>query len=594
MKTMHIIRTISVLAVSLLALLLSGCSKEETAGPAEVQQGVVFEFSRHKVYQNAIDAMDDIAAVKITLRKDGEKILLPTIRVAGNEDLVTSEPYALEAGQYEIVSYEAYAENASLLLQVDVLENNTFEVRENEVTHMPVPLTVKIVYYPSNYLMNIFKGFCLEVWGDNPERWPWDMNENIADWDYLEFEEDDYGNKLALIGLNFSGSRPVYDENGILVKTEPSPFLEMDHIPECINRIVTLSQITLIDLPNLKSLPEGIPELRYLEHMLISNCSSLESLPDDLGDCPLLSEVTIVDTPLKTLPESFSRLSQMYSLTLRNTALSSVGFKLSDMPSLVKLDLSYNAITELPDDFFAGSTALREVRLDGMHLTQYPSSISSSETLTTLMLRDCGLTEIPEPVRRAAMVGLSLDDNALTEIPAAHLATMPRLEQLMASGNPLSGTPTIAHEGLIHIDLSRCGLTAMPDVSGCPALLSLQLDDNDFTTIPTIDFSSNPLLSKLSMAGCGELTSLPSDFGFAADAEGHPTAFSALFVQDCPQLQWTTPASWGAIEEIKRLLDDIFLQDADAESRAEIPTFDYIRVCRIGSPGVQFSATYTR
>ncbi len=594
MKNLNITRIIALLTLSFLAAAFTGCSKEETEGPATVDQGVVFEFSRHKVYQNAIEEMDDIAAVKITLRKNGEKIVLPTIRVSGNADIVTSEPYALDPGEYEIVSYEAYAANASLLLQVDVLENNTFEVRADELTHMPVPLNVKIVYYPSNYLMNIFKGFCIEVWGDNPELWPWDMNANIADWDYLEFEEDDYGNKLALIGLNFSGSLPVYDENGILVEMKPSPFLEMDHLPECINRIVTLSQITLINLPNLKSLPEGIPELRYLEHMLISNCGSLESLPEDLGDCPLLSELTIVDTPVKALPESFGRLSKMYSLTLNNTQIGSLGFKLADMPSLAKLDLGYNPITELPDDFFAGNTVLREARLDGLHLAQFPSSIKENPSLTTLMLRDCGLTEIPQAVCEAQMVGLSLDDNAFTSLPAGQLAQMPRLEQLMASGNPLGSAPAIAHDKLIHIDLSRCGLTQMPDVSGCPELLSLQLDENAFTTISAIDFSANTKLSKLSMAGCQSLVSLPDDFGFAADESGKPAAFSALFVQECPQLKWTTPASWGPIEEIKRLADGNLPATVGTQTRAEIPTFDYVRVCRIGSPGVTFSETFSR
>ena len=139
-----------------------------------------------------------------------------------------------------------------------------------------------------------------------------------------------------------------------------------------------------------------------------------------------------------------------------------------------------------------------------------------------------------------------------------------------------------------------CEKEAMPDVSSCPELLSLQLDENDFTSLSTIDFSANTKLSKLSMAGCDKLTSLPGDFGFASNADGKPTAFSALFVQECPQLQWTTPVSWGPIEEIKRLAVSSLSSDADVQSRAEIPTFDYVRVCRLGSPGVKFAETLTR
>ena len=114
-------KTIMAFVASLAAasLMLGGCT-EEKAGAPEVDEGVVFEFSMHKVYEMDIDAIDEIAAVKITLVRDGERIELPTMNVSGSAEFVQTEPCPLSPGEYRFVNYKAYAADASFMFEVDV------------------------------------------------------------------------------------------------------------------------------------------------------------------------------------------------------------------------------------------------------------------------------------------------------------------------------------------------------------------------------------------------------------------------------------------------------------------------------------------
>ena len=93
-------KTIMAFVASLAAasLMLGGCT-EEKAGAPEVDEGVVFEFSMHKVYEMDIDAIDEIAAVKITLVRDGERIELPTMNVSGSAEFLSGS-----LGSYDDIS----------------------------------------------------------------------------------------------------------------------------------------------------------------------------------------------------------------------------------------------------------------------------------------------------------------------------------------------------------------------------------------------------------------------------------------------------------------------------------------------------------
>lgn len=593
--------TIIALALSLTAAVVafSGCTKEGEGPDAEVTEGVVFEFSMHKVYELNLDSIDEIAAVKITLVKDGEKIVLPTMTVSGDAEFVQTEPYALEPGEYRMTNYKAYADDASFIFEADVDDDNVFVVSADEITHFPIPIAVKILNFPTNYLKNIFSGFCQEVWGDDESLWPWDFDDDIANWDYLEFEYDDYGNPTALVGLTFVGSYTVLNEDQTVEIRKETPFLTMTKIPDCINRIETLSNITILDLPNLKELPKDIYRLRYFDGLIIQN-AGIEHFPEGFFETEEMATLVITDTPLKELPKDVENFEKLTSLVIRNTDITSIDINMSKLPVLGHVDFSHNeSLTSINDNIFEGS-AVNNLTLAGdAALASIPSSIASSTTLRGLDLSGCGLTSFPDAAKNKYLMSLYLDDNGLTSV--IPLDGFPQIETLTMNGNPLSGTPSVSSSTLKMLELSGCGLTAMPDVSKCPELGILYLNDNAYTSISEIDFAtSNQKLKMLSLAGNAGLVSLPSEASFKIKMaeDGSVETFSALNLNDCPALKWTVPASWKPYD-LPKLWDQdnpeyakVGEEDA-ASTKAAFDPAEWnwkgrVGIWRYGSSGVTF------
>lgn len=574
------------------AFMLGGCTEEKISSP-EVNEGVVFEFSMHKVYEMNIDAMDEIAAVKVTLVKDGEKIELPSMNVSGNAELVQTEPCHLEPGEYRLVNYKAYAADASFLFEADVDEENIFSVTAGEITHFPIPVSVKILNFPDNYLKNIFSGFCQEVWGDDESLWPWDFDDDIANWDYVEFEYDDYGNPTALVGLTFCGTHTILHEDGT-VETEETPFLTMTKIPDCINRIETLYHITVTDLPGLKELPAGLDKLRYLDAILLQN-TGVEYLPQELFDAGEVFSIIVTDSPLKELSPDISKLEKLNNLVIRNTDITTIDVSLGALPELAYVDFSNNAsLTSINDDIFSGSSSLNYLSLAAdPSLASVPSSVKDVNIDSFgLDLSGNGLTSLPENACHPGMTSLYLQDNALTSVP--DLSGFTKIETLMMDGNPLSGSPAVSSGSLVMLGLSRCGLTQMPDVGGCPELSVLELNENAFTGISSIDFAtSNVKMRRLSLSGNTSLAYMPSpeNFRLATGSDGRVSSFAALYLDSCPQLQWTVPASWDPYD-----LPEPWYSEDDAPAQAEVSTkadipdayAGRVGIYRKGSSGVSF------
>ena len=69
----------------LCATIFVGCSDDDNDGVTPLPEGqgeVTFKFVRNKVY--TISTLEDMARLKVTLEKDGQKVTLPTIDLIGD------------------------------------------------------------------------------------------------------------------------------------------------------------------------------------------------------------------------------------------------------------------------------------------------------------------------------------------------------------------------------------------------------------------------------------------------------------------------------------------------------------------------------
>src|SRR5262249_45578870 len=101
----------------------------------------------------------------------------------------------------------------------------------------------------------------------------------------------------------------------------------------------------------LTEIPSWISGLQQLE-VLVINANPIRTLPDSLGDLPVLRELHLGSgyggMPLRQLPPCLRRLTRLTLLSANDCELESLPDWVSDIPLLSELYLSRNRLADLP------------------------------------------------------------------------------------------------------------------------------------------------------------------------------------------------------------------------------------------------------
>eukprot|EP00198_Chlamydomonas_reinhardtii_P010055 XP_001699392.1 predicted protein [Chlamydomonas reinhardtii] len=302
---------------------------------------------------------------------------------------------------------------------------------------------------------------------------------------------------------------------------------------------------------DIESLADGVTP----QHLGVLNLSfnRLASLPAALGAAPVLQQMYLANNRLADLPRTFACLpmvdlflsenefekvpvavlgmSQLAKLSMACCRLAEgvgemrrlEGLQLEGCPlppteaalyaanplllvqvhntALTSLDLSGLGLDKVPKlDRLLGLTALD---LSHNRLTRPPTELLPLTQLATLSLRDNPLVQPYAALLEAQFGSLStvvLDHNCFTELPPV-LGRLPKLSILMASSNPLPGSPLTPEllggglsrlqallcgcVGLRLLDLSHNALRALPSGLGALSRLkSLKLHHNALPSVP--------------------------------------------------------------------------------------------------------------
>ena len=115
----------------------------------------------------------------------------------------------------------------------------------------------------------------------------------------------------------------------------------------------------------LRALPEAIGDMRGLTRLHLGN-NHIRLTPQtasQLSRMTSLRQLDLTHNPLGITPD-VSQLSELHSLTLRDTGITQWPEGITDLPHLNSVDLRENEITELPDSFFQMSAErLRYIQL---------------------------------------------------------------------------------------------------------------------------------------------------------------------------------------------------------------------------------------
>uniref|UniRef100_H3AZL9 Leucine-rich repeat-containing protein 39 n=1 Tax=Latimeria chalumnae TaxID=7897 RepID=H3AZL9_LATCH len=210
----------------------------------------------------------------------------------------------------------------------------------------------------------------------------------------------------------------------------------------------------------------------------------------------------------RSLPSALLQMTYLQEWQLHRTGLERIPQFVGSFNNLIVLDLSRNAITEIPTEIDVGQlTKLQELLVSYNRIKMVPEELSSCINLERLELavnRDlCDLPNQLSNLKKLYHLDLSL--NRFSTIPLAVL-NMPALEWLDMGGNKLQKLPKDI-DGMVNLHtlwLQRNEITHLPEaIRNLKNLNTLVLSNNKLREIPVytehipnlrfVNFRDNPL-----------------------------------------------------------------------------------------------------
>ncbi|GMR37479.1 hypothetical protein PMAYCL1PPCAC_07674 [Pristionchus mayeri] len=270
-----------------------------------------------------------------------------------------------------------------------------------------------------------------------------------------------------------------------------------------------------------------LPKLanRTVEAMRLVNCS--ESVLERPIALKGLRALELAHCGISRIdPKSLhSVASSLEDLSLADNRLTEVPSHLPPMPSLLKLTLNRNLISDLPPGVFTFAPSLAELRLEDNRVCAL-QPLSLNETKSSLALLDLSGNCLSSISLRSAPVlaYLDLSGNKLTELSPLSLLSLPSLVEVRLSDNLLSrlsplsisGTPGLRYLYLQNnlldslsalpslskleiLDARANRLTKLSSLFESPSLRQLRLDSNRLSALEPRALAGHPKLQLLSI-----------------------------------------------------------------------------------------------
>ncbi|KAL6075956.1 PPM-type phosphatase domain-containing protein [Balamuthia mandrillaris] len=214
----------------------------------------------------------------------------------------------------------------------------------------------------------------------------------------------------------------------------------------------------------------------------------LTEIDEDILSKPYLKKLYLFQNLIEEIPSGISRLGELQLLDLKYNRLKALPDEFCQLKALTEVTLTGNTIQTLPAHFDGSSLSnLSKLDLTQNRVEEFPQSLLTLTSLTELGLERNRLSALPEGLSQLVnLKKLTLKDNRLKALPAS-LGSMPALEHLQLGDNELESLPEEVGGlvNLVTLDLSNNALEALPESVGqWTALTTLSLKRNRLTALP--------------------------------------------------------------------------------------------------------------
>ncbi|KAI8571118.1 hypothetical protein RHMOL_Rhmol01G0092900 [Rhododendron molle] len=390
-----------------------------------------------------------------------------------------------------------------------------------------IHLTTGYEHISRRLLWLSWKGFPLDC-----IPWNFSMEKLVAlDLSYSRLKKVWNGNmilgKLKFLYLNhchyltrtpdFSGLSSLEE----LLLNDCKSLVEVDESIRCLNKLLVLG---MKNCTKLRKLPSSIWMLKSLERLDLSGCSNLENLAVFKGPlyklrCLFFSSWTLPPKAVDSIGLSRTPIqasSWLKELNLDGCHLSYLPEEIGNLISLQTLDLAKNNLSTLPDGI-CNLTCLKRLRLEDNNVSRLPWGIGGLTSLENLNLRRNSLCTLPDTIGKLSCLKyLLVENNKLTHLPS-EIGDLDSLKALgLAHNNGFRALPESICKlvRLRKLNLVGFNLSHLPsEIDGLISLWGLYLGHNTSLTIPdSCRFVNDTWLNNCRFVNedrCPSLESLP-------------------------------------------------------------------------------------
>ncbi len=157
---------------------------------------------------------------------------------------------------------------------------------------------------------------------------------------------------------------------------------EVESIDPAIGNLSKMITLNLAKNRNLKSVPETIGNLEKLENLNLYGCKNISEISAAFGDLKNLKQLSLDETQISNIDFVYE-MTQLVSLELYDTKVNELSAKIKQLSELETLDIRSTSISSLPNEIGA-LHKLKEIQFSTFK-KPYPDSLCNLTALETLV-----------------------------------------------------------------------------------------------------------------------------------------------------------------------------------------------------------------